>query len=160
MFRRVADFQKVWQQETESTLKVLGALTDASLGQAVTSDDRTLGRLAWHLATTLGEMMERTGLRIGGPAHEVPPPGAATAILAAYEAAARAVATGVASWSDATLEVEDEMYGAKWPRGITLRYEYRPSLVALGVLPRRVPSRDRLWEREHAEPGFAQPPLW
>jgi hypothetical protein len=43
---------------------------------------------------------------------------------------------------------------------VTLRYEYRPALVALGVLPRRVPSRDRLWEREHAEPGFAQPPLW
>ena len=43
---------------------------------------------------------------------------------------------------------------------ITLRYEYRPSLVALGVLPRPLPARDRLWEREHAEPGFAQPPLW
>lgn len=43
---------------------------------------------------------------------------------------------------------------------VTLRYEYRPALVALGVLPRRVPSRDRLWEREHAEPGFARPPLW
>ena len=43
---------------------------------------------------------------------------------------------------------------------ITLRYEYRPALVALGVLPRRVPPRDRLWERDHAEPGFAQPPIW
>jgi hypothetical protein len=42
----------------------------------------------------------------------------------------------------------------------TLRYEYRPALVALGVLPRPRPGRDRLWEREHAEPGFAQPPLW
>jgi hypothetical protein len=43
---------------------------------------------------------------------------------------------------------------------VTLRYEYRSALVALGVLPRRVPPRDRLWEREHAEPGFAQPPAW
>ena len=43
---------------------------------------------------------------------------------------------------------------------VTLRYEYRPALVALGVLPRRVPPRDRLWERERAEPGFSQPPLW
>ncbi len=42
---------------------------------------------------------------------------------------------------------------------VTLRYEYRPALVALGVLPRRVPSRDRLWERDRAEPGFAPPPL-
>jgi hypothetical protein len=43
---------------------------------------------------------------------------------------------------------------------VTLRYEYRPALVALGVLPRPVPSRDRLWQRDHAEPGFAPPPLW
>jgi hypothetical protein len=44
---------------------------------------------------------------------------------------------------------------------VRLRYEYRPALVALGVLPRRLPpSRDRLFERDHAEPGFAQPPLW
>lgn len=43
---------------------------------------------------------------------------------------------------------------------LTLRYEYRSALVALGVLPPRVTSRDRLWQREHAEPGFAQPPRW
>jgi hypothetical protein len=44
---------------------------------------------------------------------------------------------------------------------VTLRYEYRPALVALGVLPSRVPpSRNRLWERENAQPGFAQPPAW
>ena len=33
MFRRVADFQKAWEQETGATLKVLGALTDASLAR-------------------------------------------------------------------------------------------------------------------------------
>ena len=43
---------------------------------------------------------------------------------------------------------------------ITLRYEYRSALVALGVLPPRTSPRDRLWQREHAEPGFAQPPGW
>ena len=44
---------------------------------------------------------------------------------------------------------------------VTLRYEYRPALVALGVLPRRVPPPlDRLRERDRAEPGFAPPPLW
>lgn len=40
---------------------------------------------------------------------------------------------------------------------LALRYEYRPALVALGVLPRRVPPRDRLRERDGA---FAPPPLW
>jgi uncharacterized damage-inducible protein DinB len=121
MFRRVGDFQKAWDQERDATLKVLRALSDASLAQAVTKDDRTLGRLAWHLATTLGEMMERTGLTVGGPSHESRPPASAAAIVAAYETAAQAVADGVSSWTDATLEAEDDMYGEKWPRGQTLQ---------------------------------------
>ena len=121
MFRRVADFQKAWEHERESTLKVLGALTDASLAQAVTKDDRTLGRLAWHLATTLGEMMERTGLKVVGPAHDAPAPASAAAIVSAYGTASKAVADGVAAWSDPTLEVEDDMYGQRWARGLTLQ---------------------------------------
>jgi uncharacterized damage-inducible protein DinB len=125
MFRRVADFQKAWEHESGSTLRILGALTDPSLAQAVTKDDRTLGRLAWHIATTPAEMMERTGLSVGGPSHDSPPPTSAAAIVAAYQAASKAVAAGVAGWSDATLEVEDDMYGEKWARGLTLQ-----SLVA------------------------------
>lgn len=121
MFRRVADFQEAWGRETSSTLKILGALTDAALGQAVTKDDRTLGRLAWHLATTPREMMERTGLAVAGPAHDSPPPAAAAAIVSAYEKATKAIADGVTGWTDATLEVEDDMYGEKWPRGLTLQ---------------------------------------
>jgi hypothetical protein len=39
---------------------------------------------------------------------------------------------------------------------VTLRYEYRSALVALGVLPPR-PHRDRLRERDSAA-GFARPP--
>jgi hypothetical protein len=43
---------------------------------------------------------------------------------------------------------------------VTLRYEYRAALVALGVLPPAV-ARDRLWQREQAsQTGFAQPPRW
>lgn len=42
---------------------------------------------------------------------------------------------------------------------VTLRYEYRPALQALGILPRPVPNRDRLWERERGD-GFAKPPAW
>jgi uncharacterized damage-inducible protein DinB len=120
MFRRVQDFLETWAHERSSTLKILGALTDASLAQAVTTDHRTLGRLAWHVATTPAEMMGRTGLKVGGPPHESPPPKAAAAIAAAYGTSSQAVADGVARWTDATLEVEDDMYGQKWARGMTL----------------------------------------
>jgi hypothetical protein len=39
---------------------------------------------------------------------------------------------------------------------LTVRYEYRSALYALGVLP----SRSRLDQRERGEYGFAQPPRW
>jgi hypothetical protein len=41
---------------------------------------------------------------------------------------------------------------------IVLRYEYASGLRALGIFPRQL--RDRLWERERGELGFAQPPRW
>jgi uncharacterized damage-inducible protein DinB len=121
MFRRVSDFTAAWEHESASTLLILRALDDRSLGQAVAADHRTLGRLAWHLATTLGEMMDRTGLKVAGPAHDAPVPPSAAAIASAYESAARSVADQVAhGWTDAALEVTDDMYGQKWPRGGTL----------------------------------------
>jgi hypothetical protein len=43
---------------------------------------------------------------------------------------------------------------------ITLRYEYRSALLALGVLPQPWPPRDRLRERERGDSGFAKPPVW
>jgi len=43
---------------------------------------------------------------------------------------------------------------------ITLRYEYRSGLVALGILPRPFYGRDRLRERERGVAGFAAPPAW
>jgi uncharacterized damage-inducible protein DinB len=59
-------------------------------------------------------------LEVAGPSHDALAPTTAKAIVAAYETASKAVADGVAAWSDATLEVEDEMYGERWPRGLTL----------------------------------------
>jgi len=41
---------------------------------------------------------------------------------------------------------------------ITLRYEYASGLRALGIRIRN--NRDRLWERENGDLGFAQPPRW
>ena len=41
---------------------------------------------------------------------------------------------------------------------IVLRYEYASGLRALGILPGNF--RNRLWERERGELGFAQPPRW
>lgn len=121
MFTTVAGFLKTWRHESAATLKIMQALTNASLAQAVTPVDRTLGRLAWHVTTTIPEMMERTGLRLSGPAHDAPVPRSAGEIASAYEEAARSLATAAEQgWDDAALRTEDEMYGQKWKRGFTL----------------------------------------
>ena len=62
MFKTIEEFLINWGHESGSTQKILDALTDKSLGQEVSPEDRTLGRIAWHIVTTLGEMMSRTGL--------------------------------------------------------------------------------------------------
>jgi hypothetical protein len=41
---------------------------------------------------------------------------------------------------------------------ITLRYEYADGLRALGITPVR--DRDRTWQRDHGQLGFAEPPRW
>ena len=53
-----------------------------------------------------------------------------------------------------TVEFEPQRHPAAQ---VILRYEYRPALTALGILPWREP-RDRTWERERGLYGFAEPP--
>ena len=121
MFRRVSDFLAVWDYESEATLKVFGALTDASLSQRFHPDVRTLGRLAWHITQSIPEMGARTGLKLAGPAEDEPIPATAATIAERYREAADSLTREVKGrWNDAELEVADEMYGEQWPRGRTL----------------------------------------
>jgi uncharacterized damage-inducible protein DinB len=121
MFTTVSGFLGSWKFESNGTSKILAALTDASLAQAVNASGRTLGRLAWHITTTIPEMMGRTGLHLAGPDPDAPVPSSARGIAGVYRETASSLAkTLQESWTDATLDVEDEMYGMKWTRGVTL----------------------------------------
>jgi uncharacterized damage-inducible protein DinB len=121
MFTTVSAFVNVWSQELESTQKLLKHLTDRSLSQAIGPESRTLGRLAWHITTSIPEMMNRTGLAITSPDPESPVPASAKEIFNAFNDAAIALLEQVqAKWTDATLQEEDDMYGEKWKRGSTL----------------------------------------
>ena len=121
MFRTIDDFLEIWEYETEATLKVFQELTDESLGQQVTPDGRSLGRLAWHIVQTLPEMAGRTGLDLHGPAENEPIPPRAQDILQEFRKAADSLADAVRNqWTDDDLHVEDDMYGESWPRGKTL----------------------------------------
>lgn len=122
MYRKIEDFVRDWEYEAESTGKVFGALTDATLGQSIAKDHRTLGRIAWHLAQTIPEMMNQTGLAVAGVDHTAPVPKNLAEIQKGYAVVSKALIDEVKSkWNDSSLEIEDNMYGDKWKRGLTLK---------------------------------------
>ena len=121
MFRTIEDFEKRWDGERQSSLKVMRALTDTSLGQTVAPGGRSLGRIAWHIVQTLAEMGGHAGLKVEGADEKAPQPAEAAAIADAYAANAEALTRAVkAGWTDVDLPGEIDMYGEKWTRGQAL----------------------------------------
>ena len=111
----------MWKRESAQTARVLAGLTDGSLDRRGTKNQRTLGELAWHIVVSQQEILEKTGLMFDAPGKAVERPSRATEILAAYRGAADALAGAAErSWTDASLAVEDEIYGMRWTRGYTL----------------------------------------
>ncbi|HJW09675.1 MAG TPA: DinB family protein [Holophagaceae bacterium] len=127
MYRRIDDFRKHWQEEVEDTLKVLNAIPDAKLDQAVTPEHRDLRRLAWHLASSIVSLPAELGLTVDGP--KVSPQGAdletpsesIRELRAVYAKAAASLLEQLKGWDDADLLVEDTMFGHMvWARGYSL----------------------------------------
>ena len=121
MIRTISDFEHSFSAEIESTQKVFKHLTNESLTKQIHPDVRTLGRLAWHIVTTIPEMMGKMGLKIAGPGEHDPIPATAKEISKGYSDAAISLLDEVKrNWKDETLEVTDDMYGEKWKRGSSL----------------------------------------
>ena len=121
MIRAIDDYRTVWKQEAANTKLLFDNISDASLHQAVSNEHRDIGRIAWHITTTIGEMMARTGLHIDGPAHDAPVPASAKAIAEGYATAADSLEKALGSWTDDTLAQTDNMYGETWSRALTLQ---------------------------------------
>ena len=121
MITTIEEFEQIFKQEVEGTQKQMDALTDASLSQSVAKDHRTLARVAWHIITTYPEMMSRTGLKFTSVTEKSPLPTAADEIKKEYAETTKQLLEQVkANWDDAALQVEDDLYGEKWKRGMTL----------------------------------------
>ncbi len=121
MYYKIEDFLNDWEYEREATLKILGTLTDDSLNQKVTPRGRSLGFLGWHITITIGEMMSKTGLKIDAPEENSDTPSSAIEIRTFYNTASASLVEQIKSeWKDETLSIEDDMYGQKWKRGVTL----------------------------------------
>lgn len=121
MFKTNEEFLTNWVYEAGATQKILDILTDESLGQEVSPEDRTLGRIAWHLVTTLHEMISRTGLEFEAVPHDAPVPETAAEIADAYRTSNEAMITAMKKqWTDETLAEIKDMYGEQWSVGTIL----------------------------------------
>ncbi|HEY8910831.1 MAG TPA: DinB family protein [Desulfosporosinus sp.] len=122
MFLSLSAFLQDWEKEAESTQRILDALSDDSLNQSVTVEDRTLGRIAWHLVTTVPEMMSKTGLIFGSNKEDAPVPNTAQEISNYYREVSTAVIIAIkAQWNDQTLLETRDMYGETWTNDYTLK---------------------------------------
>jgi len=121
MFTKLDEFLASYRQLTEGTGKILAALDNACLSCPIAPGHRTLGQIAWHVTTSVSEMMAHTGLPMTPPASKLPP-ATARAIAEEYQRSTSELMKVISSqWTDASLRETDDMYGERWPRGLTLR---------------------------------------
>ncbi|HDL03888.1 MAG TPA: hypothetical protein ENH25_07130 [candidate division Zixibacteria bacterium] len=121
MFTTIQHFVDHWKGTSDGTRRVLNALTQESLDEAVGEGHRNLKRMAWHIVTTIPEMAERTGLKLDGPKFDAPMPETIEEIREGYDSVAGSLGEQIEKdWSDADLAKEDDMYGEMWPRAKSL----------------------------------------
>jgi uncharacterized damage-inducible protein DinB len=121
MFRKIDDFVSYYQERSDEHMKLFERLADNSLAQAVGEGHRQLGQLAWHIVQSIPGMAKEVNLDLDKTVESRPVPTSAEAIAGAYRACADELIAKVKStWTDADLEIEDNMYGSMWKRGYTL----------------------------------------
>jgi uncharacterized damage-inducible protein DinB len=116
MYRTIAEFVEEWTRESGISLKVMRVLTDASLGQRIYAEGRTLDHLAWHMAIMIGGTGSFVGLEVKAPPRGTEPPTSAASIADAYQAAAHSLAElATAKLKDEQLPVEIPFFGRSMP---------------------------------------------
>ncbi|MFD1885835.1 DinB family protein [Paenibacillus wenxiniae] len=122
MFTTIQAFADEWSSMSSTTQHVLDTLTDDSLDQGRESNVRPLGQIAWHITTTIHEMVSRTGLQFAAPEGGEKAPSSAAQIADAYRSVSHAMLEAIQhQWTDANLTQMSHMYGEQWANGLTLR---------------------------------------
>lgn len=120
MYRKIEDFIIEWDVAAAGTLRVLEAMTDEKLNQAIVEGHSTLGWLGWHLATAPAFFGGLVGLTLqSGNPKDVPT--SANSIVEAYRQIAEDVKTEASKLSEAELVAEIDSFKGKTTRGALLR---------------------------------------
>ncbi|MGG1878342.1 DinB family protein [Paenibacillus cisolokensis] len=112
MYITVADFIQEWNREAWLTQRVLDGLTDESLKHQVYSEGRTLGRIAWHLTTSIPEYLTEFGLRMDVVDNAEHVPASANEIAETFKQVSAAASEAIqAQWKDDSLRDVQEAFG-------------------------------------------------
>lgn len=121
MYNSIENFLSDWAYEAEATLKVFNNLTDESLSRRVTPQGRSLGFLAWHITSSISEMMSHAGMNVVALEENDEAQNSVDAIILAYEKSNNQFIEKLPGfWTDDMLEEEIPMYGEQWKRGFVL----------------------------------------
>ncbi|MBT2728030.1 DinB family protein [Bacillus sp. ISL-75] len=121
MYTSISEFIEDWNQEAASTQKVLDALTDGSLQQAVSPDDRTLGRIAWHVVTSTPEMLNEFGVTVENVENSSTVPSSAKEIADTFRKVSEDTIDAVKKqWTDASLKEMKNVFGMDMQKAVTL----------------------------------------
>ncbi|KAB7667186.1 DinB family protein [Bacillus sp. B1-b2] len=115
----VTEFLEEWNSEMETTQRLFDALTDASLHQEVTPDDRTLGRIAWHIVESIPTSIFGLNERFVQDPAIVPT--SAKKIADSFRNLVVAINQNVQTqWSDSTLKEIHQVFGREMPLEVSL----------------------------------------
>lgn len=114
MYTTLNEFIMEWTNEGTATQKLLDALTDSSLAQQVSPNDRTLGRIAWHIVTSIPVWV--FGLTVEGGQDVVATPSSAKEIAGHFQKIHTAVLDIVSKqWTEDSLNQVCNVFGMDMP---------------------------------------------
>jgi uncharacterized damage-inducible protein DinB len=121
MYTTIAEFIQEWNQEAASTQKVMDTLTDASLQQQVSPNGRTLGRIAWHITTSIPELFSHFGIKMDMVKDSDTVPSSAKEIAESFRKVSADAAEAVKQqWTDESLKQVQNAFGRDLPNAAIL----------------------------------------
>ncbi|MCU0432854.1 MAG: DinB family protein [Bacteroidia bacterium] len=122
MFHSIANFETVWNEEREATLRIFRLLQDKSFHQKPHNDVRDPATLASHITHTIGEMLLRTGIEVEGYEEDGGDAWTVAELCTAYEKQSAAALLQIKQhWTDASLAEMHDMYGEQWSKARVLQ---------------------------------------
>lgn len=123
MFQTLDHFIRSWEFEADATQRILNHLTDESLKQEITSENWTLGRIAWHTVTAIRIITSNTNLTFEAPNQDYPVPTSAKFIADRYHQASSTFLEAIKSqWTDNTMNEVIDFIGQQIPIGSLLLF--------------------------------------